>query len=166
VNQEYIQIFTTFLFSITCVATFFIGKTLWNADVGFLAGSLLLGIPYLFSQLPLMLTDIPAMFFLTLSIYTFIKTMEKGGIWIFISSAAIFCAALSKYSAWMMLSVLPVIFIVCIEESGSQITHPLPPYLRGMERYSRPQIRKSYFPWHFSYIYRRSTCCHCSLLQI
>jgi hypothetical protein len=84
--------------------------------VGFLAGSLLLGIPYLFSQLPLMLTDLPAMFFLTLSIYTFIKTMEKGGIWIFISSAAIFCAVLSKYSAWMMLSVLPVIFIIYLIE--------------------------------------------------
>ena len=129
-SRTYIQIFTTFLFSITCVTTFFIGKTLWNADVGFLAGSLLLGIPYLFSQLPLMLTDVPAMFFLTLSIYTFIKTMEKGGIWIFISSAAIFCAALSKYSAWMMLSVLPVIFIVYLIEEVRKSDNPpaAPPY--------------------------------------
>jgi hypothetical protein len=115
-SRIYIQIFTTFLFSITCVTTFFIGKTLWNEDVGFLAGALLLGIPYLFSQIPLMLTDVPTMFFLTLSIYTFIKTMEKGSIWIFISSPAIFCAVLSKYSAWMMLSVLPVIFIIYLIE--------------------------------------------------
>jgi hypothetical protein len=143
-SRIYIQIFTTFLFSITCVTTFFIGKTLWNEDVGFLAGSLLLGIPYLFSQIPLMLTDVPAMFFLTLSIYTFIKTMEKGSIWIFISSAAIFCAVLSKYSAWMMLSVLPVIFIVYLIEEVQKSDNPpvAPLYLKGgWGGYSRHQIR-------------------------
>ena len=147
-SRIYIQIFTTFLFSITCVTTFFIGKTLWNEDVGFLAGSLLLGIPYLFSQIPLMLTDVPAMFFLTLSIYTFIKTMEKGSIWIFISSAAIFCAVLSKYSVWMMLSVLPVIFIVYLIEEVRKSDNPsvAPHYLRGgWGGYSRLQIRNLVF---------------------
>jgi hypothetical protein len=108
----YIQIFTTFLFSMTCVITFFIGKTLRDEETGFLAGLLLLGIPYLFSQIPLMLIDVPTMFFLTLSVFTFIRAIEKGGIWIGVSSISIFCAVLSKYSAWMMLSVLPVVFLV------------------------------------------------------
>lgn len=108
----YIQIFTTFLFSMTCITIFFMGKTLWDEETGFLAGILLLGIPYLFSQIPLMLTDVPAMFFLTFSIFAFMKALGKGGIWIAIASIAIFCAILSKYSMWMMLSVLPVIFLV------------------------------------------------------
>jgi hypothetical protein len=111
-SRIYIQIFTTFLFSLTCVTTFLTGKILWNEEMGFYAGLLLLGIPYLFSQVPLMLTDVPTMFFLTLSVYTFIKAIEKGGVWIINSSAAVFCAVFSKYSTWMMLSVLPVIFLV------------------------------------------------------
>jgi hypothetical protein len=115
-SRIYIQIFTTFLFSMTCVITFFIGKTLWDEETGFLAGALLLGIPYLFSQIPLMLIDVPTMFFLTLSVFTFIRAIEKGGIWIGVSSIAIFCAMLSKYSTWMMLSVLPVVFLVYLVE--------------------------------------------------
>ncbi len=111
-SRIYIQIFTTFLFSMTCVITFFIGKTLWDEETGFLAGLLLLGTPYLFSQIPLMLIDVPTMFFLTLSVFTFIRAIEKGGIWIGVSSISIFCAVLSKYSAWMMLSVLPVVWMV------------------------------------------------------
>lgn len=111
-SHLYIQIFTALLFSLTCVATFLTCKILWNEETGFYAGLLLLGIPYLFTQIPLMLTDVPTMFFLTLSVYTFIKAVGKGGMWIIISSAAVFCAVFSKYSTWMMLSVLPVIFLV------------------------------------------------------
>jgi 4-amino-4-deoxy-L-arabinose transferase-like glycosyltransferase len=81
-SRIYIQIFTTFLFSMTCVITFFIGKTLWDEETGFLAGLLLLGTPYLFSQIPLMLIDVPTMLFLTLSVFTYIRAIEKGGIWI------------------------------------------------------------------------------------
>lgn len=113
-SREYIQIFTGFLFSMTVVTTYLTGKTLWDRNTGFCAGVLLLGIPYIFSQIPLMLVDVPTMFFLTFSIYSFIKAMEKGGIWNWISSISVFCAAFSKYSTWMMLSVLPVIFLVYV----------------------------------------------------
>jgi len=107
-----IQIFTSFLFSITVLLTYLIGKRLWDKETGFLAGLLLLGIPYIFSQTPLMLVDVPTMFFLTLSAFTFICAIEKGGAWTFASAAAVFCAAFVKYSTWMMLSILPVIFLV------------------------------------------------------
>jgi len=139
-SHLYIQIFTTFLFSLTCVTTFLTAKILWNEETGFYAGLLLLGIPYLFTQIPLMLTDVPTMFFLTLSVYTFIKAIEKGRMWIIISSASVFCAAFSKYSTWMMLSVLPVIFSVYLIQdvqkskvrSQKSDTPPAPPpYLRG-----------------------------------
>lgn len=111
-SRLYIQFFNTLLFSMTVVLTHFIGKTLWNGTVGFYAGMLMLGIPYLFSQVPLMLVDVPSMFFLTLAVFTFIKALERGGIWIIFSAVAIFSAFFSKYSAWLMLTVLIVILLV------------------------------------------------------
>ena len=111
-SRTVIQIFTSFLFSMTVLLTYLTGKRLWDKETGFFAGLLLLGIPYVFSQTPLMLVDVPTMFFLTLSVFTFICAIEKGGAWTFASAAAVFCAAFVKYSTWMMLSILPVIFIV------------------------------------------------------
>ena len=111
-SRIYIQAFTTLLFSLTVVLTYNIGKTLWDETVGFYGGLLLLGIPYLFSQIPLMLVDVPAMFFLTLSIFTFIMALNRGGIWLLFSSVAVFTAFFSKYSTWPMLSILAVIFVV------------------------------------------------------
>lgn len=108
----YIQIFTTILFSTTVILTYKIGKMLWDEDMGFYAGLLLLGIPYIFTQVPLMLVDVPTMFFLTLSIFGFIKALNQGGIGlIMLSSSAISLAFFSKYSTWLMLSALVVILI-------------------------------------------------------
>ena len=112
-SRSYIQVFTTFLFSFTVVLTYLTGKELWSKDAGFAGGALLLGMPYLFTQTPLMLVDVPVMFLLTLSIYSSIKTMKHGGIvrTVF-SSIAIALAFYSKYSAWLMLSVLIIVFAV------------------------------------------------------
>lgn len=108
-----IQIFTTLLFSLTVVLTYMIGKTLWDKQTGFVGGLLLLGIPYLYSQVPLMLVDIPTMFFLTLSIFTFINALKQGGMgFITVSSIALLLTFFSKYSTWLWLSVLFIIFIV------------------------------------------------------
>ncbi|MEF9426211.1 MAG: glycosyltransferase family 39 protein, partial [Candidatus Mariimomonas ferrooxydans] len=113
--RTYIQIFTTSLFSMTAVLIYLTGRTLWDKNAGFFAGLLFLGIPYIFSQVPTMLIDVPVMFFLMLSLFTFIRAMEKGGVWIAISSVAIFFAFFSKYSTWLMLSVLVVIFLVYLK---------------------------------------------------
>ena len=97
------------------------GKSLWDEYTGFYAGLLLMGIPYLFTQVPLMLVDVPAMFFLTLSVFTFIMALERGGVWTVVSSTAIFLAMLSKYSTWLMLSVLLVIMTVyLIRKAGDR----------------------------------------------
>ena len=114
--RAFIQVFTTFVFSMTVVLTYLIGRTLSDEDTGFFAGVLLWGVPYIFSQVPLMLVDVPTMFFLTLSIYTFIMALQKGGVWIAVSSISIFCAVFSKYSAWMMLSVLCIVFMVYLKK--------------------------------------------------
>ena len=120
-HRLYIQIFTSLLFSLTVVLTYMVGKTLWDEDTGFYAGLLLFGIPYLFTQVPLMLADIPTMFFLTLSIFTMIKALEQGGMrLITISSIAVFLAFFSKYSTWLWLSVLIVISIVYLREKPKE----------------------------------------------
>ncbi len=111
-----IQLFSTLLFSGTVVLTFLIGKTLWNETVGIYGGTLLLGMPYLLTQIPLMLVDVPTMFFLTLAVFTTIKAVKQGGTGQLISaSTAIMLAMLSKYSAWLMLSVIPIVFLSHLE---------------------------------------------------
>ncbi len=121
-SRTYIQIFTTSLFSMTVVLTYLIGKTLWDKNVGFFAGVLLLGIPYLFTQVPLMLVDVSTMFFLTFLIFAFIKALERGKKWIAISSVAIFLVFFSKYSTWLMLSVLVVIVLVYLIQNTEHRT--------------------------------------------
>ncbi|RJQ46618.1 MAG: hypothetical protein C4538_06500 [Nitrospiraceae bacterium] len=118
----YIQAFNTLLFALTSLLTFLIGKQLWDEDTGVHAGLLLLGIPYLITQVPLMLVDVPTMFFVTLSIYVFLNALDRGGFpWIAGSSLAIFLAVFSKYSTWLMLSVIPLITAVLIRRSPKKI---------------------------------------------
>ena len=115
-NRIFIQVFTTILFSGTTVLTYLIGRTLWDEETGFYAGMLLLGMPYLFTQVPLMLVDVPTMFFLTLAIFTFIKALERGGTGMTVlASYALFLAVFSKFSTWPMLSVLGIIFLVYLK---------------------------------------------------
>ncbi|GMR18811.1 MAG: hypothetical protein BMS9Abin33_1254 [Gammaproteobacteria bacterium] len=107
-----IQIFNALLFSGTVVLTYLIGRTLWDKTVGLYGGILLLGIPYLFTQVPLMLVDVPTMFFFALALFTTITAVKQGGTALLISaSVTIVLAMLSKYSVWLMLSVIPVIFL-------------------------------------------------------
>ncbi len=111
-----IQIVNTLLFSASVVLTYLIGKTLWHEKIGIYGGILLLGIPYLLTQVPLMLVDVPTMFFFTLALFITIKAIRQGGTVLLLSaSITIVLAMLSKYSVWLMLSVLPVIFLVHIE---------------------------------------------------
>jgi len=110
-HRIFIQIFTTLLFSGSVVLTYLIGKTLWDQSVGFYAGALLLGMPYLLAQVPLMLVDVPTMFFLTLAVFMTIRAFEHGGAGLMMLAAvAVALAFCTKYSTWLMLSVLPVIF--------------------------------------------------------
>lgn len=118
----FIQLFNTSFFALTAVLTFLIGKKIWDEETGLHAGLLLLGIPYLLTQVPLMLVDVPTMFFLTLSIYAFLHAVEKGGLrWTAAASLAICMAVFSKYSTWLMLSVIPVISAVLIRRDPKKI---------------------------------------------
>jgi hypothetical protein len=121
-SRVYIQVFTTFLFAMTIVCNYLLGKTLWNENIGFNAGLLLLGMPYLLIQTPLMLVDIATMSFLTFSLYAFIMALKKGSKWALVSSLAIFLAVFSKYSIWMFLSVLGIIFLTCLARPAELLT--------------------------------------------
>ena len=111
-SRIFIQVFTTLLFSGTVVLTYLIGKALWDEAVGLYAGALLLGMPYLLVQVPLMLVDVPTMFFLTLAVFTTIHALEQGRIWpMALAALAVALACCTKYSTWLMLSVLPVVFL-------------------------------------------------------
>ncbi len=117
-NRIFVQAFTTLLFSGTVILTYLTGRTLWDEETGFIAGLLLLGMPYLFTQVPLMLVDVPTMFFLSLSIFSFLKTLDRGGTGMMVlASCASFRAFFTKYSAWPMLSVLGVIFIIYLKRN-------------------------------------------------
>ena len=107
-----VQVFTSLLFSGTVVLTYLIGKTLWSRDLGLFAGILLLAMPYLLAQVPLMMVDVAAMFFLTLAVFATIAAVARGGpLLCLIASVAITLAMLAKYSNWVMLSVVPVIVL-------------------------------------------------------
>jgi hypothetical protein len=109
----YLQLFTTLLFALTVLLTYCIGKLLWNREIGLYAGLLLLGMPYLLTQVPLMLVDVPLMFFLTLSVYVFLTALERGGrLRIVAASLSLFLCLLAKYSAVILLLVMPVILFV------------------------------------------------------
>ncbi len=116
-SRIFVQTVTTFLFSMTVVLTYLIGRELWEEETGFYGGLLLLAIPYLFIQAPLMLVDVPAMFFLTLAIFLFLRSLASNGLWAPVfSSLALFLAFFSKYSVWAMLSLFVIIgFVYCIQ---------------------------------------------------
>jgi hypothetical protein len=97
------------------VLTYRLGKILWNEELGRYAGFLLLGIPYIYTQVPLMLIDVPTMFFLLLAIYSFTCYLLAGGALRFVTtSLVIFFAIFAKYSVWVFLSVFGVIFLVIL----------------------------------------------------
>jgi hypothetical protein len=117
-ERIYIQVFTTLLFAGTVVLTYRIGRELWDATLGFYGAALLLAMPYLLTQVPLMLADVPAMFFIALAVFTTIKTFKLGGAaWIAAAVAAVTLALLSKYSTWLMLTVLIPVFLVYAREA-------------------------------------------------
>ncbi len=112
-SRAAIQLFTTVLFSLTVVSTYRIGKALWSGETGLLAGLLLLGFPYLLTQVPLMLVDVPAMFFVTLSMDAFLSGTDRGGLGrMLLAVGAIALTVFTKYSTWFMLPVLPIMALV------------------------------------------------------
>ena len=108
-----VQALGTLFFGGAVALTWRLGKSLWDEEVGFTAGALLLAMPYLLAQVPGMLVDVPTMFFLLLAVVAVEVAFRRGGPgWILLASLAVALACFSKYSAWLLLTVLPVIGVV------------------------------------------------------
>ncbi len=115
-SRTVVQFFNTMLFVLTVLLTFRIGTVLWNRETGFYAGFLLLGMPYLLTQVPLMLVDVQTMFFLVLAVYCFVEALRRGGFfWIVLASLTLGLALLVKYSTWPMLAILPLCGFVYLQ---------------------------------------------------
>ncbi|MHB8843661.1 MAG: ArnT family glycosyltransferase [Nitrospirota bacterium] len=119
-SRLFIQAFTTLLFSLTVLLTYHTGRMLWDKETGVLAGLLLLGSPYLLTQAPLMLADVPTMFFLVLAVLAWLNAVEQGGLpRIGAAACALFLCIFSKYSAAIMLFPLLLILSFLARSSRS-----------------------------------------------
>lgn len=117
-SRTAIQLFNTGLFVLTILMTCRIGTILWNRETGFFAGLLLLGMPYLLTQVPLMLVDVPTMFFLVLALSSFLTALRAGGfLRLLLAGLTIAAAVISKYSTWPMLALFPVCGFVYLQNS-------------------------------------------------
>lgn len=120
-SRAVVQVINTAMFSASVVMTARVGSMLWNREVGLTAGALLMAMPYLYTQVPLMLVDVPSMFFLLLALVSFVSAVRRGGMArSCFSSFALFLAIFSKYSLWLMLTVLLVAWAVLIVEEGNK----------------------------------------------
>ncbi|MDH5541999.1 MAG: glycosyltransferase family 39 protein [Nitrospinota bacterium] len=121
-ERIYVQLFNMVLFSSTVVITFLIGKELWDEERGFYAGLFLLAIPYLLTQVPLMMVDIPTMFMTTASYYVFIIAVREGSTqYLLLSPFMIFLAVLTKYSAILLLAPLPALAFVISDHEAKVV---------------------------------------------
>ena len=108
-SREAIQLLNTIIFFFTIVVTSRIGAILWNKELGFYAGLILAGMPYLLTQVPQMLVDVHAMFFHALAFYCFLEAMRKKNRFsLILSSATITLAVFVKYSVWPLITLLPL----------------------------------------------------------
>ncbi|MBW2467610.1 MAG: glycosyltransferase family 39 protein [Deltaproteobacteria bacterium] len=105
-----IQALNTAFYALTVLLTYQLGRTLWDEEVGIWGGWLLLGFPYLYTQVPLMLVDVSTMFFFMLAVVTCLNALKKGGVSrTLLASFSLFLIFYVKYSSWMFLTVIPVI---------------------------------------------------------
>ncbi len=110
-QRIFIQILNTLFYSSTVVLTYQLGKTLWDEDTGFRGGLLLLGFPYLYTQVPLLLVDVATMFFFMLAVVSSVKALKYGGTGrIIVAGLSLFLVFYAKYSTWMLLLIIPLIY--------------------------------------------------------
>jgi 4-amino-4-deoxy-L-arabinose transferase-like glycosyltransferase len=120
-SRLYIQILNTLFFSSSVFLTFLIGKKIWSEEIGYLGGFFLLAIPYLFSQVPLMLVDIAVLFLFIFFVYIYLLALSTNHpLHIFLGALAAFFLVFAKYSTWLLLSIVPLILIIYSERTLKQ----------------------------------------------
>lgn len=111
-SRTALQLFNTLIFVLSVLLTYGIGSRLWNRETGFYGGLLLLGIPYLLTQVPQMLVDIHTMFFHLLAVFCVLQALSsQRRSPALLAGITLAMALLVKYSTWPMLLVLPVALV-------------------------------------------------------
>ena len=115
-----VEAFGTLLFAGAAVLTARIGRALWDEGTGLAAGALLLASPYLLAQVPLMLVDVPTLFFVALATHASLRALQQPtAARVVLAGFAVFLALLSKYSAGLFLTALPVAAVALGRSPGA-----------------------------------------------
>jgi len=108
-SRSVIQALRALYFAGAVALTCDLGRALWDEEVGLAAGAFLLAIPYVLTQVPLALVDVPAMFFLALALRATVAALQGGGAArVLLAAVAVALALLAKYSVWLLATALPV----------------------------------------------------------
>jgi len=116
-----IQCFNTIIFSSTVLLAYKTGKDISDRETGILSALFLLSIPYLYTQVPLMLVDVFTMFAILLSVYAFMMALRCGGVWIFLSGVSIFLSVYAKYSSLLFLTVLFIQILLHLKDDPVRV---------------------------------------------
>ena len=93
-----------------------------SGHAGGLAGLMLLSMPYLYSQVPLMLVDVACMFFLMLGMFFLQRALDRGGaLYVVLSGLVIGLMLLTKYSQWVFASLYFVLFLTKLVQSPGAV---------------------------------------------
>jgi len=107
------QLGNSALFALAVYLVCLLGRDLWDEETGILAGFLLLGFPFLYTQVPLLLVDVATMTFLLLAMVTWHRALTRGGGFrLLLAGVALAAAFLVKYSAWLLLTGLVPLFVL------------------------------------------------------
>lgn len=126
-----VQALNTSMFAVSVWLASIAGSELFGRegeeDAGPIAGMLMLSMPYLYSQVPLMLVDIASMFLLVLGFFSFQRALVRGdAVYIMLASVSIFLMLTAKYSIWLFASVFGVMFLAGLRQD------PARAFRRGM----------------------------------
>lgn len=126
-SRMVVQLINSAMFAGAASLTVLIGRRLFDDERGRASGLLLIAVPYLFTQSPLMMVDVGCMFLLTLAMHAYMSALDKGRMsYCILAGLALWAAFLSKYSEWIMLTVLiPVFFIYARRGPGPAIRRTL-----------------------------------------
>jgi len=107
------RLLAIFLGAGVIVLTFLIGDEFFNRRVGILAALFLLLIPPFAANIRIESLEAPLIFFFTLTMYTFLKALKKGGNNNYYILTGIFAgfAIASKFNNFILYLLLPVLYI-------------------------------------------------------
>lgn len=110
-----IQAMNTGMFSLAVWCTVRLGSDLFDPETGRTGGLFVMAVPFLYTQTPLVMVDVPAMGLLMLALYTANRAFHRGGaLSIALAGAAMALAFFAKYSQGIMLTSLGALALLYV----------------------------------------------------